>query len=402
MTPEEATVVGDSAEAYGEDSAEDYGEDTAFGDYRAESYLQPAPGPAHRRRSPPRRPRSRPRRRERHPVLVVLAAAVVIVLVVAGAFAWWAKDQISPGGKRGPVVAVVIPAGSSTAKIGTILASKGIIRSGTLFHYYARLEGAGIMYPGTYHLAKNESFKSAIAALEAGPPIIQDKLVIPEGFTIAQMAAAVAKLPDVHISAAQFIAAAQGGHVRSAYEPAGTNNLEGLLFPATYEVRQGSNADDLVQQMVDAFDANAAQAGLSAGAARLGMTPYQVVTVASMVEREAKRAQDRGPIASVIYNRLRAGMVLGIDSTLLYGLHTTNPNVNPETPNPYNTRLNKGLPPTPISNPGLASLEAATNPPATSYLYYAVTGAGGATSFASTPAGFAVIEAQCQQRGYCS
>jgi UPF0755 protein len=95
-------------------------------------------------------------------------------------------------------------------------------------------------------------------------------------------------------------------------------------------------------------------------------------------------------------------MPLGIDSTLLYGLHTDNPAVNPETPSPYNTRLHTGLPPTPIANPGLAALTAALDPPSTTYLYYTVTGPGGATSFASTSSGFAQIEAECQQRGYCS
>lgn len=372
-------------------------ETTAVGGYRNEGYVRrPAPGPAHARRKPSKR------RSGGHRVLVALAVVLAVVVVLAAAFAWWAKDQISPGGKRGALVDVVIPSGSSTTHIGDILARRGVIHSATLFPYYAKIKGVGTLYPGTYRLAKNESYASAISALEAGPPIIRDRLVIPEGFTVAQMAAAVAKLPDVHISAASFLAAAQGGQVRSRYEPAGTNNLEGLLFPATYEVRQGWTASDLVQQMVVVFDASASQAGVNAGAARLGLSPYQVIIVASMVEREAKRPADRGPIASVIYNRLKAGMPLGIDSTLLYGLHASSANVNPDTPNPYNTRLNEGLPPTPISNPGLASLEAAASPPATGYLYYAVTGPGGQTTFASTAAAFAQIEAQCRSHGFCS
>jgi UPF0755 protein len=346
--------------------------------------------------------RRRRRRHHGHRLLTVLGIVVVVVILAAGGIAWWAKDQISPGGKRGPSVEVVIPAGASRAQIGRILAGKGVIHSATLFHYYVALKGTATLYPGTYRLPKNDSYAAAIAALENPPPIVQDRLTIPEGFTIDEMAVVVSKLPHSHITAAQFVAAATNGQIRSPYEPAGTRNLEGLLFPATYQIRQGSTAGDVVQQMVDAFDTNAAEANLTAGAAHLALTPYQVVIVASMVEREAKRPQDRGPIASVIYNRLKDGMTLGIDATLLYGLHTTNYNVNPETPNPYNTRLHTGLPPTPISNPGLASLEAAANPPATSYLYYAVTGPGGQTSFASTAAGFYQIQAQCRQAGYCS
>lgn len=440
MTPEEATAQQAAAEeahagygeedygGYGEEARggydeEDYGDygeeahagygEADYGGYRDEDYLRPARrrasapeggigGHSRRRRGRRGQGETRGGHLRGHPLLVTFGAIAVVVVVLAALFAWWATGQISPGGKPGPRVEVVIPAGSSTTRIGRILAKSGVIHSGTLFPYYVRIGGAGTLYPGTYHLPKNESYSAAISALEAGPPIIQDRLLVPEGFTIDQIAAAVAKLPHSHITPAQFIAAAQGGQVRSPYEPAGSNNLEGLLFPATYQIRQGSTAADVVQQMVEAFDANAAQIGLAAGSARLGLKPYQVVTVASMVEKEAKRAQDRGPIASVIYNRLKAGMPLGIDSTLLYGLHTTSPNVNPDTPNPYNTRLNKGLPPTPISNPGLASLHAALTPPATNYLYYAVTGPGGQTSFASTTAGFARIEAQCRQGGYCS
>ncbi|HWG74608.1 MAG TPA: endolytic transglycosylase MltG [Acidimicrobiales bacterium] len=348
-------------------------------------------GGRHRRASEPRH----------HPVLIGLAIFVVVAVVVVGGLVWWAKNQIRPGGKPGPLVTVVIPRGASSHQIGSILSADGVIHSGFLFPYYAKVKGASTMYPGTYRLAKNESYASALTAIETGPPIVRDRLVVPEGFTLGQIAAAVAKLPDVRVSAAQFEAAASG-QVRSPYEPAGAHDLEGLLFPATYEVTSGTSASALVQQMVDAFDTNANQAGLAAGAARLAMTPYQLVTVASMVEREAKRPQDRGPIASVIYNRLKGGMPLGIDATLLYGLHTNNAAVDPQTPSPYNTRLHTGLPPTPIANPGLASLAAAINPPATTYLYYAVTGPGGQTSFASSSSAFTEIEAKCRAQGYCS
>lgn len=421
---EEAGYAG--AEAYGHGTAYDheYGYDEesspAGGDYGAEPYLRRGGSGGARRRAahsggrhgggthrgprPVRTARRRsPGRSERHhPVLIALAVVVAVVVIGGAAFAYWVDKQVNPGGKLGAVETVVIPKDSSSSQIGHILASKGIIHSGSLFHYYVGIKGGGTLYPGTYRLAKNESYSRVIAALHAGPPIITDKLIIPEGYTIAQMATTVAKLPHAGISASQFLAAAKGGQVRSPFEPAGTKNLEGLLFPATYPVQAGQGADVLVQQMVNAFNQNAQQAGVNAAARRLHMTPYQVIIVASMVEREANRPQDLGNVASVIYNRIAQNMPLQIDSTLLYGLGTTNANVNPDTPNPYNTRIKKGLPPTPIANPGLAALEAATHPPSTTYLYYAVTGPGGQTSFASNGAGFAQIQAECQQRGYCS
>jgi UPF0755 protein len=216
----------------------------------------------------------------------------------------------------------------------------------------------------------------------------------------------VAALPGLHLSAAKLLAAGTSGQVKSPYEPAGSDNLEGLVFPATYQVHQGQVEADILQEMVDAFDANATSLGLVAGAKKLGMTPYQVVTVASIVEREAKLAGDRGDVASAIYNRLAQGMTLGADSTQTYYLRLTDPTVDPtvaqlEQPSPYNTRLNTGLPPTPIANPGIPSLMAAINPPSTTYLYFVETNPDGKLSFASDAAGFEQLQAECAAANLC-
>ena len=121
------------------------------------------------------------------------------------------------------------------------------------------------------------------------------KLVVPPGFTVAQMAAAVGRLPGIGISAAAFIAAARDGQVSSIYLPPGKTSLEGLLFPATYPVSPGETADVLVQYMADIFEQRATALGLTTAAHKLGYSPYQVITVASIVEREAKFDIDRGP-----------------------------------------------------------------------------------------------------------
>src|SRR5262249_20856036 len=151
-----------------------------------------------------------------------------------------------------------------------------------------RIEGDGPLLPGSYSLPKNSSYGSVISALEAGPKLPTDRLVIPEGYTVRQIAGAVAALPHLHLSAHGFLAAATSGHVRSHHEPPGINNLEGLLFPATYNVQQGQSAPYILEKMVGAFDDQASSLGLTAAAARLHVTPYQLVTVASIVEREAK------------------------------------------------------------------------------------------------------------------
>ena len=222
-------------DAYDDDLYDDGYDDTGYDDngyddgYRT---TEVAGGSAHSRR--------RARRERRHPVLIGLAVLVVVVVIAAGGFVLWAKHQISPGGSPGPAVTVVIPNGSSTRQIGDILAHDGVIHSGTLFPYYVRLKGSGTLYPGTYRLVQERELRRRGRPPRSGPPIVQDRLVIPEGFTVAQMAAAVGKLPHAHITAAQFVAAADGGQVRSPFEPTKGTSLEGLLFPATYEVTAGA------------------------------------------------------------------------------------------------------------------------------------------------------------------
>lgn len=352
----------------------------------------------------------RPRRRS-HTVLKVVAAVVALIVILAGAGVFWADRQINPSGHRGAEVAVVIPPGSSKSRIGKILSRAGVIHDPsffgvTLFAAYADTTGSGTLYPGTYVLAKNSSYGSVISALEAGPKIIEDKLLVPEGFTVRDIAASVAALPGLHLSAQKFIAAATNGIVTSPYEPAGVHNLEGLLFPATYLVKQGESEVDILEQMVGAFNDQARAVGLTAAAARMHRSVYQLVTVASIVEREAKLDRDRGPVASAIYNRLRVGMPLGADSTETYYLRLTDPKLIPsasqlDQPGRYNTRLNKGLPPTPISNPGLPSLEAAASPPDTTYLYFVEINPDGQLGFASTSDGFAQLQAQCRAANLC-
>ncbi len=370
----------------------------------APSYRRP--GGERRRAGQHQRPSGRRGRRFRHPVLSALALVVVLVVLVVAGGLLWAQGQINPGGKRGPVVSVVIPKGATTSQIGHDLASAGVIHDGTLFAYYVRLHGDGPLYPGAYSLSKNLPYSAAIAALEAGPKILTENLVIPEGFTLRQIAASVGALPHMGLSASKFLADATGGTVRSPYEPAGVNSLEGLLFPATYQVRQGETEIDLLEQMIGAFNERAAQLNLTAAAKRLGYTPYQVVTVASIVERESKLTGDRGPVASTIYNRLRIGMKLGADSTQTYYLRQTDPTIEPtpaqlDTPSPYNTRTNVGLPPTPIADPGLASLQAAVSPPTTTYLYFVEVNPDGQLGFASTAAGFVSLQQQCRAAKLC-
>jgi hypothetical protein len=209
------------------------------------------------------------------------------------------------------------------------------------------------------------------------PPPAIVKVVIPEGYTRAQIAA----LSHADGLTGSYLVASKHSsrlHPSSYGAPASTPNLEGFLFPATYELYAHTSAARLVSEQLTAFRRNFG-GGEVHRAKVLGVTPYELLIVASIIEREAAVAHDRPLVAAVIYNRLHQSMSLGVDSTLRYALHDfTHPLTERElaSGSPYNTRVHKGLPPTPISNPGVAAIEAAARPASVSYLYY-VAGADG-------------------------
>jgi UPF0755 protein len=241
-------------------------------------------------------------------------------------------------------------------------------------------------------------------------PVQIVRITIPEGETRAQIAliAKAKGLTGSYLAASRRSPQFDPAHYGA---PPGTPNLEGFLFPATYELYAGSSARLLVSEQLQAFTERFGP-HLIARARALHETPYQLLTVASMVEREALIPGDRPKIAAVIHNRLRHGMPLGIDATIYYaveqqqGIATYTDELTEaqlHIDSPYNTRTHAGLPPTPISNPGMASIEAAAHPAHVSYLYY-VAGADGCGEqmFSNTSAEFEVNVAAYQaavQRG---
>ena len=224
---------------------------------------------------------------------------------------------------------------------------------------------------------------SAPATTAAPPPPKPFRVVFPEGFTRAQMAARITAVDKIahhekgvrpHLNAKQYLAltarsALPGKFARDRKR----RSLEGFLFPATYDFLRRTTTKQLVQQQLVAFKRNWSKIDLSY-ARKKNLTPYDVLIIASMVEKEALAPDDRPKIAAVIYNRLHARMPLGIDATIRYGLHVPGTESLHESQlasaNPYNTRKFLGLPPTPIGNPGLASMQAAAHPAHVDYLYF--------------------------------
>jgi UPF0755 protein len=323
---------------------------------------------------------------------VAIGAFLALIAIVVIAY-----ETFQPGHRDGTgSVSVTVPPGASTGQIGDLLDRRGVVASATFFQLNATLTGRrGGLRPGHYKLARDMSYGAAIAALQKGPKVKVVRTVnvtLPEGPSLREEAPVVARSGKVRGS---YLKAATSRRVleriRRLGAPKGTRTPEGFLFPATYTLVAHSPAKDLVAKQLQAFRQNFAKVDM-AYAKRKNLTRYDVLIIASMVEREAQKDSERPLIASVIYNRLHTDTPLFIDATIRYYTRNwTRPIRLSELhdPEPYNTRLHHGLPPTPIGNPGLASLKAAAHPANTKYLFYVVKpGTCGEHAFSSTDAQF--------------
>ena len=224
------------------------------------------------------------------------------------------------------------------------------------------------------------------------------EVVVPEGYDRTQIAE-VAKKAGLK---GDYLAATESfkGFDLSDYGAEGATSLEGFLFPATYELFKGAKVEDLVAKQLEAFEVNAEEIDLKGAAKAQGYTPYEVVNVAAMVEREIAVPEERELASSVIYNRLAQGTPLGIDATIRFEDQNYSGQLvlsRLEEDTPYNTRTNTGLPPGPIGNPGLASLEAAAKPADTDFFYFVVKpGSCNEHAFVETEEEFAAAEAEYQ------
>jgi UPF0755 protein len=345
-------------------------------------------------RRPPRRPpprRSRPSggywgRR--------LLAVIALLVIPAALYLINATFQPFHGGGNGSV-RVAVPAGADAGAIGDLLAAKGVVASGTFFELNATVTGRrGGLRPGSYTLRRDMSYGDAIDALTKGPKVRVVPTVdvtVPEGPSIRETAPIVDKGPLEGSYAKAAAAPRVLRRVRRLGAPRGTRTAEGFLFPATYTLVDGSPARDLVSKQLAAFRDNFSKVDMSYARSK-NLTRYEVLIIASLVEREAQLARERPLIASVIYNRLRDGIPLGIDATIRYEIQNWSRPLRVselEADTPYNTRLRRDLPPTPIGNPGLASLKAAAKPARSDYLFFVrKPGDSGEHAFSATNAEF--------------
>ncbi|CAB4874341.1 unannotated protein [freshwater metagenome] len=334
-------------------------------------------------------------------VVYVTAALTITAVLAGGAVGWWYIRQVNPSGEALTTSNFTVNDADTLDSVSARLQTEGIITNARVFRYYVRHKGGIDLKPGYYELIARSHMGNIMRVLNTPPEATYRKITFPEGFTLAQMGKRVERdLPPM--TAAQFAAAAASPDLRSTLQPDGATSLEGLLFPDTYQVAGNESEAQVIARMIALMERVGRQENIATRAAELNLTPYQVLTVASMIEREAKFDTDRAKIARVIYNRIALGMPLQIDATLYYGQPAGTPfSVLRDLDTPYNTYIHTGLPPTPIAGAGRASIHAALHPEqnpslgdplcrglskgeACDYLYYVVADAEGHHVFAVT------------------
>jgi UPF0755 protein len=385
--------VTDAGGPYDDDELPDFGEAAHTDEHRVDEHEagddRGTPGRAD---GGERRARVRRRRRA---VAIIGATLLVVVL----AFTLWYQLESHALGPEGAQVVVTVKEGESFDSVISALSANKVIGSTLAFRVSDIFHGTLQVGPGSYALHENMSFADVRSALAAGPNVFP--VDVHPGNTLREVAQRVDALPG-H-AAGGFEATASSGAVHSVFSPPGSNNLEGMLGTGSYVVFPGESDTTVLRQMVQRFDHDAQAAGLStASASALGMTPYEVITVASVVEKEGYYPKNMPKVARVVYNRLARGIALQMDSTVLYALGQDGGPVTAEdlkVESPYNTYLTKGLPPTPICMPSTTALAAAVHPPPGTWLYFVLISKDGTLAFSDTLAQQQANEQLARSRG---
>jgi UPF0755 protein len=317
---------------------------------------------------------------------------VIAVILLAKGVDWFQAHSPGEGGEGQQPSSreVAITPGMSAAQIGALLQEQGIIESSAAFVDLVGERGSeNTLQPGTYTFDSGVELLAVVDMLEHGIGASRYKVTIPEGLAISQITARLDQdgkisgtdYANLTLQLTDFQLPSLAG-----VQVTGVSTLEGLLFPATYFLYEGEAADKLIEDQLAAFT-NKTSALPWDKAAALGVTPYQIVIIASLIEKEASVAEERAMVARVIYNRLAQAMLLGIDATVRYAVNKwTEPLTDADlaVASPFNTRVNMGLPPSPICNPGEAALRAALEPAEGDWLYYVLKDTTGNHLFTSS------------------
>jgi UPF0755 protein len=330
-----------------------------------------------------RRANERARLYRRNLATVCTIAALLAPLAIASV---WVLANVEHSTAANADITVEVQQGWTPAQVGDQLQKQGVITSSAEFQRVAQ-EAKFVTYTaGRYAFVASSGTRQALDTLRGGPEkvIPDEKLLLPPGLTVAQIADRVGNLRGK--SRDRFLEVASSGVVRSRYEPADSTSLEGLTWPDTYFIGANETETQILQTIVNHFDTKADAIGLAGAGPTNTMSPYQTVVSASLIEAEAGTAADAPLISAVIVNRLKAATPLQIDATLCYakgGCPPVPTDADRKIDSPYNTYRIAGLPPTPIRTVSEVALHAALNPAAVPYLYY-VSDKNGKTYYATT------------------
>jgi UPF0755 protein len=340
--------------------------------------------------SPPIAQTIKPEPKRRHLFLKFVAFVFLLLVVAIVGAGFWVKAKFYSPVEHDDNKTIIVQQGTSTQAIITKLQQIGIVKNPTAFALYLRLTGrSGQLKAGVYKFDSPISAMQAIEKIQRGE-VTYERVTIPEGFNRFDIAKTLAKVTG-KASEQEFLRLMNNTSAIAKIAPE-ARNLEGYLFADTYNYNAGTTPEELIQAMVNRFK-EVFTPEWTARTSQLGMTVHQVVTYASIIEKEARVEEDRPKISSVIKNRLKVGMPLACDPTFIYaamlaGDYDGNPNQprHRQRLSPYNTYIFSGLPPGPIASPSRASLEATLYPPDTSYLYFVANGIDGGHIFSSTSA----------------
>ena len=325
-------------------------------------------------------------------VTIISILVLLFIVVIGGGGFLYISSALKPIDKNSKVHEKIdIPIGSSVTGIGEKLEASGIIKNAKVFKYYVKLKNEGGFMAGNYELSPSMDIPEIVSRLKTGKVLQQAsfKLTIPEGQQLKEIAHIMAKVINksddevfTTLNDKAFIKSMQAKYPKllttDILNPNVKYPLEGYLFPATYSFYK---PNPTVAEMVTAMlkKTNAILANYSDQSEKKKLTTHQLLTMASLIEEEATAKADRKNIASVFYNRIDKGMPLQTDPTVLYAQGKHKERVlyaDLEVSSPYNTYKNTGLPPGPISNSGVMSIDAALNPKKTNYLYFLATSNG--------------------------
>ena len=358
--------------------------------------------PSAYRQAPPRRAASAPGQRgvqpayyrtplrpqKNSPIPIIIAGVVIAALIAAIIFfvvpavgSLFSSSQ-EPSVEAGVKVEVTIPEGASGDQIASILAENHIIEDPKVYYATVReMQADMLLKPGDYLFTTLQDPSEVVQQLIDGPNIVGVTLTIQEGLTVDQTAARVEE--TYGIPADDFLEQAKASNYAEDYpflEGAYDDSLEGYLYPKTYSLGDEPTCDEIIRALLDQFVVETEGLGLEEGAN--GLSAQEIVSLASLIERETAAVDERPLVASVIYNRLDAGMPLQIDAAIVYARGGGSDPVtyaDLEIDSPYNVYQNTGLTPGPICSPSVSSIEAALNPADTSYLYYVLSPEGNGT-----------------------